>query len=256
MLLSAVLYARGLSNLWSTAGGGRGVTHGAAWCYAAGWIALGLALLSPLDATGERLFSAHMVQHEILMLVAAPLLVIGRPLATWSWALSPASRARIGRAVAHPAWAAAWTVITRPASAWALHAVALWGWHAPALFAAARADPLVHALQHASFFLTALLFWWSLLRPQARRSFSGGALVYLFTTMLHTGALGALFVFSGELWYPQNGVAAAEWGWTPLEDQQLGGLIMWIPGGLVYLVAALVLLGRALTRAGGKEAYP
>lgn len=74
----------------------------------------------------------------------------------------------------------------------------------------------------------------------------GGALLYLFTTMLHTGALGALFVFSNGVWYPANSVAAPAWGWTALEDQQIGGLIMWIPAGLVYLAVALLLLGRML----------
>jgi putative membrane protein len=257
MVVTGVLYARGLSRLWSAAGRGRGVTRGEASCYAIGWIAVGLALLSPLDAVGEHLFSAHMLQHEVLMIVAAPLLVVGRPLATWSWALPEAIRFRITRAVTRPAWAAAWSVVTRPVSAWTLHAAALWGWHAPALFTVARADPLVHALQHASFFLTALLFWWSLLRPHARRAMPGGALLYLFTTMLHTGALGALFVFSNDVWYPANGAAAADWGWTALEDQQVGGLIMWIPGGMVYPAIALMLLGRALAvPAAGRALHP
>jgi putative membrane protein len=256
MLLSGVLYARGLSRLWKAAGRGRGVARGEAWCYATGWGAVGVALLSPLDAVGEHLFSAHMLQHEVLMLAAAPLLVAGRPLATWSWALPVTMRLRITRALAAPAWSVVWTSITRPLSAWALHAAALWGWHAPALFAAARVDPLLHALQHASFFVTALLFWWSLLRPHARGGMAGGALLYLFTTMLHTGALGALLVFASEVWYPANSVAAAEWGWTALEDQQIGGLIMWIPGGLVYLAIALLLLGRALAApAAGRTVY-
>lgn len=257
MFVTAVLYARGLSRLWNAAGRRRGVTHGEAWCYVIGWVAVGVALLSPLDAAGEHLFSAHMVQHEVLMLVAAPLLVVGRPLAAWSWGLPGAIRLRITRAFAAPAWAAMWRAITRPLPAWTLHAAALWGWHAPALFMAARADPFLHALQHLSFFFTALLFWWSLLRPHARGAMAGGALLYLFTTMLHTGALGALFVFSNAVWYPANSRAAAEWGWTALEDQQIGGLIMWIPGGFVYLAVALALLARALAaRPAGRTAYP
>lgn len=254
MAATAALYAIGLLRLWRAAGRGRGVTRGEALSYAAGWIAVGIALLSPLDTAGERLFTAHMVQHELLMLVAAPLLVLGRPLATGSWALPARLRYRITAAFAYPAWTAAWRAITRPACAWALHAAALWGWHAPALFLAAREDALVHALQHASFFVTALLFWWSLLRPHARRALPGSGLLYLFTTMLHTGALGSLFVFANQVWYPANSTAAAAWGWSALEDQQLGGLVMWIPGGLVYVAAALVLLARAIGEHPGRRA--
>lgn len=255
MLTAGALYASGLVQLWRAAGRGRGVTRGEAWCYASGWAALAVALLSPLDAMGERLFAAHMVQHELLMLLAAPLLVIGRPLATWSWALPARMRYAATRALANPAWAAAWHAITRPLAAWLLHAAAVWGWHAPALFNAARAGPWMHILQHASFLGTALLFWWSLLRPHPRRAMPGGALIYLFTTMVHTGLLGGLFVFSRTVWYPENSTGAAQWGWTALEDQQLGGLIMWIPGGLVYLAVALLLLARVLSPPGGKAAY-
>jgi putative membrane protein len=256
MLLTAALYARGLSRLWKAAGRGRGVTRSEACCYAIGWTAVAVALLSPLDAVGEHLFSAHMVQHEMLMLIAAPFIVVGRPLATWSWGLPAAVRSRVTHAFAAPAWSAMWCAITRPLSAWTLHAAALWVWHTPALFMAARADAFLHALQHASFFFTALLFWWSLLRPHARGVMTGRALLYLFTTMLHTGALGALFVFSNEVWYPANSVAAPEFGWTALDDQQIGGLIMWIPGGLVYLAVALLLLARALAaRPAGGTAY-
>src|SRR5204862_963817 len=110
-------------------------------CFAAGVAALTVALVSPLDALGAQLFSAHMVQHELLMLVAAPLLVVGRPLATWLWALPPCWRKSLGRAVkAHP-FAVAWAALTAPLAGWVQHALVVWVWHAPTLFDAALARP-------------------------------------------------------------------------------------------------------------------
>lgn len=255
LLGTGALYFIGVRRLWAAAGKGRGVSARAAASFAGGWAALAAALLSPLDAWSEQLFAAHMVQHELLILVAAPLLVLGRPLAPWSWAVSARARARAGAVVRHRLLAAAWRGVASPLGAWIIHAAALWIWHAPALFVAARVHQDLHALQHASFLASAMLFWWALLRPHAPRGVSGSALVYLFTTMVHTGALGALLVFSRSVWYPLSSVQAPLWGLTPLEDQQLGGLIMWIPGGLVYLGAALLLLARALTRPRSGEAY-
>jgi cytochrome c oxidase assembly factor CtaG len=125
--------------------------------------------------------------------------------------------------------------------AWGLHAAALWAWHAPALFEAAVVHESVHILQHASFFVTALLFWWSLLSGRDGQRV-GLAVLCLFTTALHGGALGALLAMAGQAWYSVYEATAPLWGLTALEDQQLGGLIMWVPAGLVYLGAALALL--------------
>jgi cytochrome c oxidase assembly factor CtaG len=158
------------------------------------------------------------------------------------WALPRDARRRVGFTATHGILNSLWRAISNPLSAFLLHAVAIWGWHAPALFAAAQDDVWIHALQHSSFFLTALLFWNAVFRTRAT------SLFWLFTTMLHTGFLGVLLAFSPRLWYPESGSAAA-WGLTALEDQQLGGFIMWVPGGTVYVVAALALAARWLTAA-------
>src|SRR5690606_23507531 len=150
-----------------------------------------VALASPLDSLGVHLFSAHMFQHELLMLVGAPLLVVARPLAAWTWALPAPSRSTVGGALRTRGWRRIWSMMRAPLGAWLLHAIALWGWHAPALFSLALRDPLVHTLQHASFFGTALLFWWAVLGSNARAR-AGVALVSLFTTMVHATVLGAL----------------------------------------------------------------
>ncbi|MDB4906908.1 MAG: hypothetical protein JWO05_1692 [Gemmatimonadetes bacterium] len=248
MLLSLCAYAVGAARLWRHAGNGRGLSVGNASAFAAGWLALAVALVSPLDALGAQLFSAHMVQHEVLMLLAAPLMVTGRPLAAWAWALPAPWRKRLPASL-HRAWLArSWSAITDPLAAWALHALALWLWHVPALFEAALHNEGVHALQHASFLATALLFWWAVLGPDTRARRAGLALLLLFTTMLHTGALGALLALAPTPWYPPYVDSAVALGLDPVQDQQLGGLIMWIPGGVAYLGVGLYVVARLLRR--------
>ena len=242
---SLLLYVAGLFRLWRKAGAGRGLGRARAASFGAGWLALVVALVSPLDALGGHLFSAHMVQHEVLMILAAPLLVIGRPLAVWTWALPVVWRAPAGRFVRLPAVAATWDVLTCAPVAWALHGLALWVWHLPPFFEAALHSPGVHTLQHASFLVTALLFWWPPLGG-ASRAGHGSSMFYLFTTMVHTGALGALLTFSTVPWYPAYGASTPALGFDLLEDQRLGGLIMWVPAGLAYLVVALAAAARLL----------
>ncbi len=249
LALSALLYARGVARLWR-GGAGRGVSRIDAGCFAAGWLALVVALVSPLHPWGSVLFSAHMTQHEILMLVAAPLLVLGRPMVATLKAL-PAGWAR---AMVHwsrtPAWSRLWHLLTNPFAAWPIHAGVLWAWHIPILFQATLDDEFVHALQHLSFLLSSLLFWWALLHGADRRVRFGVGVAYLFTTAVHSGLLGALITLAKTVWYPAYSLTTASWGLTPLEDQQLGGLIMWIPACSVYLVAGLALFAGWLREAG------
>ncbi|HEX2188904.1 MAG TPA: cytochrome c oxidase assembly protein, partial [Longimicrobiaceae bacterium] len=137
---------------------------------------------------------------------------------------------------------AAWGALTAPSAAWLLHAAAIWLWHLPALYQATLASDAVHGLQHLSFLGTALLFWWALAHGRRGRTGYGAAVLALFTTALHSGGLGALLTFSPRPWYPAYAESTAAWGLTPLEDQQLAGLIMWIPAGVSYLIAGLLLL--------------
>lgn len=247
LLLSAWLYARGIRYLWRSAGVGRGVRRWQVGCFAGGMAALFVALVSPLDALGGALFSAHMLQHMVLMLVAAPLLVLGNPLVPFLWGLPPAWRPRAGGWGRLPGLRGGWRVLTHPAAAWLLHAAALWVWHMPALYEATLTSQVVHIAQHLSFFGTALFFWWAAFEFGRRRSARFGfGVLYLFTTAVHSSILGALLTFSLVLWYPAYASRAAAWGLTPLEDQQLGGLLMWVPAGIVYLVAALALLAVGL----------
>ncbi len=253
----AAAYAAGVRHVWSRAGRGRGVGRAQAAAFCAGGAALLLALASPLDAWAADLFSAHMTQHLLLVLVAAPLLVLGNVALALAWAPPPrwrragarwwhaprAGRAAL-RAVAHAA--------ATPAAAWLLHAIALVAWHAPALYDAALTSAPVHALEHACFLGTALLFWWRVLQPTGRRALGHGAAVFYTTAMALVGsALGALLTFSSRPWYPLHAAGARAWHVTLLGDQRLAGLLMWVPSGLVYLAAALAEAGRWLESADG-----
>ena len=241
LLMSAAVYARGLYNLWRAAHQGGGIGFWEAAAFAAGWLAVSIALVSPLHSWGEVLFSAHMTQHEILMLVAAPLFVLSRPFVAAVWALPRRWRTPARGILKSTAVAGAWRFVTNPFAAWLIHAVALWTWHIPTLFEATLKSDWVHTFQHTSFFLSALLFWYAVMAsPRGIASYGAGVL-YLFTTMIHSGILGVFLTLTSRVWYPIYAGTTAGWGLTPLEDQQLGGLIMWIPAGLIYIFAGLLM---------------
>jgi putative membrane protein len=246
LVLSAVLYGRGIARLWAASKIGAGVREWEAAAFAAGWLTFAVALISPLHALGGVLFSAHMTQHELLISIGAPLLVLGRPLIPFLWALPPEWRQSLGNLSHSREVSGPWNVLTTPSVAFTLHAIALWAWHLPGPYQATLRSELVHSLQHASFIFTALLFWWTVLSARGGEIGRGRAVFYLFATALQTGALGALLTFAPSLWYPAYAATTGAWGLTPLEDQQLGGLIMWIPGSVAYLVAALAIFAQWL----------
>jgi putative membrane protein len=253
LLLLGGAYAVGIRRLWAHAGRGRGVRPVQAWSFAAGILALVVALISPLDALGGALFAGHMAQHLVLVQLAAPLVLLGAPQVALAWTLPAAPRLAVAR------WWRRRLLLRRLAHAlvaipvaWLAHAVALWAWHFPPLYDRAVYDDGVHALEHASFFLTALMFWWAIVRAWERRhTGAGGAaagVFSLFTTVLHTGLLAAVLTFASRPLYLSHAGRTAPWGLTLLEDQELAGLIMWVPGGLPYLVAALALLAGRMLR--------
>jgi putative membrane protein len=235
LVLSGGLY---LTGYWR---GMRTVKAWEAWCFGAGWFALFVALVSPLHPWGQVLFSAHMTQHEILMLVAAPLMVLGRPMVVFLRALPAPLAHELGYLSNRAWWRAGWRTISNPFVAWLVGAVVLWVWHVPALFDWTLRNEWVHAAQHTSFLLSALLFWWAVIHVKDRVMGYGAAIIYMFTTALHSGLLGVLLAFSRSVWYPSYLHTTQAWGMTPLEDQQVGGLIMWIPAGIVYIIAGLAL---------------
>jgi cytochrome c oxidase assembly factor CtaG len=128
-----------------------------------------------------------------------------------------------------------------PGLALAVHSAALWAWHVPPLYEAAIDNRGIHVLEHLCFLLTSAMFWWSVLHGGRRASAMGG--VYVFVLSVESMILGALLTFSSGPWYASHLLTTSAWGLSPLEDQQMAGLIMWVPGGVVYLVSALALFG-------------
>ena len=209
--------------------------------FAAGLAAAGLALVSPFPALSQALFSAHMGQHELLMLVAAPLLVMGKPWLAAAWALPARSRAGILALTQRPLVRGPFRALTAPATVLVLHALALWIWHVPRLFERALENQNLHAFQHFCFFGTAALFWWTLVQGRYGRAGYGAGVLFVFMTSMHSGILGALMTFGRTLWYPAYDAPARAAGVDPLRDQQLAGLIMWIPAGIIFMVVGLAL---------------
>ena len=205
----------------------------------AGWLSAALALCSPIHELGEKLFSAHMLQHEILILLSAPLLSAAHPGATFLWAFTPANRRNVGN------WFhrldRSLGFFTRPLTAWLLEAAALWIWHIPSLYQATLTSDWVHAAQHLSFFLTSVLFWSALYGVGRSALGYGGATLYVFGAAAHCSALGCLLTFSQVLWYPAYANSTQPFGLTPLQDQQLGGVIMWVPSAITFIAVGLAL---------------
>jgi putative membrane protein len=241
IVISAVLYAMGSARLRRRNRERPALTNWQMISFWTGWASLVLALDSPMHKMGEVLFSAHMTQHEVLMVLSAPLLVMGKPLVAMLFALPESWRVRLGVMSKAPGFKASWGWLTAPLVVWLIHGVTIWVWHVPSLYEATLDNEAIHALQHVCFLGTALLFWWTLVHGRYGRLGYGVAFLYVFTTALHTSILGALMTFANRVWYPIYAGRTESWNLSPLEDQQLGGLIMWIPSGTVFVIVGLAM---------------
>lgn len=189
---------------------------------AIGWAVLGLALLSPVCSLSVALFSARVGQHLVILLAAAPLLALGLP------------GARRGAPAAAVVMAAA------------LFALLLWAWHLPGPYTATFRSDVAYWAMHASLLGAAIWLWRGLLlaaptRPEV-------VLPVGLATAIQMSALGAFLTFAPRALFPPHATTTLPWGLTPLEDQQLGGLLMWVPGGLAFAGVALVALAMAMRR--------
>ena len=225
--------------------------------FLSGWTVLTLSLISPLHAGGERSFTVHMIEHELIMLVATLLLAMSGSGGIMAWGLPRPLRRSLGGSWKLPLQRL-WRRLTEPVTATAIQAAAMWIWHAPVLFNRALESSGWHIAQHASFFMTSLLFWWAMLHPRGGRSGYGVSAACLFATSMIGGALGALMSFSSSPWYADYAAMGLTGiGLDPVDDQRLAGLIMWIPGGLVHGLAALLLFYKWLKVAeDGHAALP
>ena len=237
--VAGALYLVGSRRLSARGAHVRAIERAAYWT---GWTALVAAVAPPLDAAATQTFSAHMAQHELLMLVGAPLVIVGRPIVPWLWALPDRLRPAAAAGLQQRAVGGTWRRLTTPVVAWGLHGATIWAWHVPAFYEAAVRHEGIHAFQHATFVGTAVLFWWGLVYGRYGRAAYGASVLFVFTTMVHTGLLGALFVLSNTPFYGLYRDRAAAAGVDPVIDQQLAGLYMWIPAGVILTLFALALL--------------
>lgn len=209
--------------------------------FVAGIAAVVVALLSPLETASGSLASTHMVQHVLLVLVAAPLLALGGAITTMAMGLPIALRRawwrllrKAGLTPARLRW------LRSPLPALVLYTLVFWNWHAAVPYQATLESDMVHAAEHVSFLATALFFWQAVLASDMARR--GLRVLAIFGAAMQATLLSALLTFAPTPWYGGYAETAPLWGLDPLTDQQLAGLVMWIPGGLVYTAAALVVL--------------
>ena len=242
LLALSATYAAGALRQWRE----RRLPKDASWraiSFAAGIGLLAIALLSPLDAWGDRLFAAHMAQHLILMMAAPPLLILGRPFVVALWSLPQGRR----RAVA--AWWLRSSLVRptmdflgAPLPAWLLVSASLWFWHLPKPYVLAFTNPFAHVLEHLSFFLTAILFWRIVIYgAQQGRLSIGATMLFVVTFAMENAMLAAILIFAPISLYTAHAVAPAWSPLSPLEDQQLAGVLMWSVTGVVDLLALCLL---------------
>jgi putative membrane protein len=244
LVLTALLYGSGLAHLGARRRRLVRPAHVAA--FGSALLALAIALASPLDLAASSVFAAHMVQHLLLVLVVAPLLVCGRPVVVLGQAMPLRGRRLFVTVRARPRVRAARDALCHPVSVWAIGAVVLWAWHLPVLYEAALRRDALHALEHASLIATAALVW-ALALGRARRPLAiPVASGLLLATALQSGALGAVLALAQRPLYSIHASVAPSWGLTPLEDQQLAGGLMWVPPGIVYMVVIAALLAHWL----------
>ena len=196
-------------------------------CFFAGLLVLFLSLNGPLhDLSDDYLFSAHMVQHLLLTLVVPPLLIVGTP----GWMLRPALRNRAAASIAR--------FVTKPAACFTIFNLVIIAWHLPPLYNLAMANHNVHIVEHLMFLVASVLMWWPFLSPlpELPRLSYPGQMLYSFLMSIPMSVVAISITYADHVLYPAYASAPRVIALTPMEDQLMGGLIMWIPGGLIFVV--------------------
>ena len=218
----------------------------AAWT--GGWAVVAVALLSPLDVFQTAFVSVHMIQHELLMVVAPPLILLGRPMAVTLWGLPRRVRCWVGRLLRpRAALRRIFHLVTRPPAAWGISTAVLWAWHVPAVYDAVETNGLLHNIQHVCFSAAGLLFWWPVVGapPFAGRLSLPLRAGYLIAGMTQRSLLGALITLSDRVLYPYYAEVLRSGPTLALRDQRIAGAIMWFGSGIVLLAVTLIVLWHA-----------
>ena len=239
LVLVAALYAWAVRRVDAAHPGNRHPAH-RTWLFMAGLVAIAVALTSPIEAYEGLLFSVHMIQHMLLELVAAPLLLAGAPITLALRVSSP----RVRRGLLAVLQSRVVHVISFPVIAWVLFAAVNWGWHFSTLYDQALENDLLHYVQHATFLGAALLFWWPAIGadPSPWRLPHPMRLFYLFLAMPQNSFLGVALLQTSTVLYPHYVTNGRTWGPSPLEDQHLGGVLMWVMGDMAFLAGMAVVV--------------
>jgi putative membrane protein len=245
VVLAALLYAGGAARLRAGEAGRRALPRWRVGCAAAAAVVALAALATPLEPLAGTLFAAHMLQHELLVLLVAPLVVCARPVVTLTMALPRAWRRRM-LTLPRPGFQRRGTPAV-VAAAVVAHAVTLWTWHVPGLYEAALASPAVHALEHATMTAGAIPLWWLAAGPTGRRV-GAPVVLGLLLAAIQASVLAGLLTFAGRALYDLPAAGLAAWGLSALDDQQAAGGLMWFPGSLAYVVAGSAAVLRWLHR--------
>ena len=245
----AVVYVRGWFRLRR-----RNVQSVQSWqlaLYFLGLAAIAAALLSPIDALASVSLSMHMVQHLLLLMIGPLLVLLGNPFAHCLWGVPGKLRHGIGRLfVRRSVFRSVIWGLTLMAVTWPLYVLNLWAWHSPALYQLALREPRVHDAEHILFFLTALLFWWPIVNPSPRLHGEisyGYRIIYLIAATLQNTLLGMAISIPERVLYPFYATVPQLRALAPIDDQALGGGIMWVSGHM-YLIPLLILIAQFLKR--------
>ena len=209
-----------------------------------GFAALTFSLIGPADVFAEDLFFVHMIQHLLLTLVAAPLLLAASPVAAYLWSFPPNLRHRVAGSLARRGKAGRiLRKLTFPKAAIIVYILTMYAWHLPVMYEAAIHNEALHYVEHLMFFGAALLFWWPIAGPAPMRSplTYPQRLLYLMLAFTPSAALGAGLTLIGTTLYDHYETTPMHWGIEAGEDQNIGGLIMWVPGSFILFGAATVL---------------
>lgn len=232
--------------------------------YWLGLLSIGIALLSPIDVLANQLLFMHMIQHKFLLIIAPALLMLADPMPVLLWGLPAALRRRAGGVLSRllhrkSASRSFLRQATAPGVVWMLFVIALIGWHDPNLYNAALRNDLVHDFEHLSFFVTAALYWWHVVGagPRIHKRFSRPArIMYLIAAIPPNMLTGIVIAFAGQVIYSYYLSVPRIWGIDALGDQTLAGVLMWVPGSMMYLMAILILLARWLQDEENKPPLP
>lgn len=227
--------------------------------YESGLILVGVALMSPIDVLGQQLFFMHMIQHLLLIMIAPPLLMIANPMPFLLWGLPTKWRRKTGRVLSYLLHRNSDTrnlivKLTAPGIIFMFWVISVIGWHDPVLYNAALRYEIIHDIEHIFFFAAGMLFWWHVTGagPRLHKQFGIVArIVFVLAAVPPNMLLGVILAFASETIYSYYEGVPRLWGIDPVTDQTIGGVIMWIPGSMMYIIAALILL----TRLVDQESY-